>query len=952
MIAICALLWSSLGWGMPVVFVPLDSLRPPPPKPAGPPRGWLLDRMEVELSPGTESALSFTWTLHPLEPGWVDIPLIDDPLTVSSATMDGRPVPLVHGIDGMLHLTLMLDRPHRIEVEGTVSSPESWLRLVCAPAARRVVRIRGPWEVQMKGAVVGRGRLDGGDPSELTLNWKPAGPRPPRPTLLRAESASALRLDAGGVEADAVLRYHVFHGSVEQVSFHLPSGVESLEVQGDGVLSSEQVGDEVQVHLARPVSDSLALRVSYRASSPGEGGATLPVPWPDSAETAGWTTLIRADEAVVVPEVGAGADPVTLKDLPDWAQGLAEGTPFAAYHLSGQSPALGARLVRWDPIEGPPTVVDEARYEVATADQGRMILRVRYQVRNDRRQFLRLVVPDELDLISVTVAGRAAQASRDDEGHLLIPLEKSVETLSGLVTFPVDIAFLGSDEAWAKRGVHGLQTPSVDAPIAYARWELVLPPGYEAEDVVGNAHLVPDWSNRAQGLSYGHAYGSTLEDDGGEDQPASEELVVEDRRRLIKTLQTRNLGRGYMPAPEPEESGRADTGAASGPSPVTAPAAPSIADNEDISQNLWNQAYDAYKDNRFEESAELLDQSLAYNPDNQAAKALQGNVSVLLDTSGGEVDKNDEESAARRVRDMARAKTQTAEIQQEALERKAEEAERAGDYEEAEKTLSELAKVSGVLAGVEQSEQVDKKAAYREVQSRLSSVREKLATGESGPEPEPKPPPPASATGLGSLIGSNSSGLGGLGSRGSGVGGGGSSSGTFGKKAPHGRAAGGDDLSSDMPAVETPAEPDVDYDGIPDEVDAWSDDDLPTRDGYATIVISSPDDWQLTDGLVVDPDIDDMLTGNDLVWNGDEDLRTEVVYNGMSAYGSGLGGGGSGYGSGGLGTRGRGAVTAVPGTLYIPHAGQVLRLEARLIPEGQPLTASITYHPSRGSRAR
>jgi len=905
-IAICAVLWSSLGWGMPVVFVPLDSLRPPPERPVGPPRDWLADRLEVELRPGEESALTLSWTLRPLKAGWVDIPLINsEELAITSATLDGQPVSLSPGTDAMQHLTLVLDRPRRVVVHATAPTPRASLHLLSVPAARRAVRVIGPWEAELVGAIRGRGRFDGGDPLGMELTWRPAGPKAPRPTLLRAEAASALRLDAGGVEGEALLRYRVFHGSVEQVSFHLPSGVESLEVRGDGVLSSEQVGDEVQVHLARAVSDSLGLRVSYRGPSPGEGGQALPVPWPESAETSGWTTLIRADEAVVVPEPGAGAEPVTLKDLPDWAQGLAEGTPFAAYHLGGQAPTLGARLVRWDPIEGPPTVIDEARYEVATADQGRMILRVRYQVRNDRRQFLRLRVPDQLDLISVTVAGRAAQATRDDQGYLLIPLEKSVETLSGLVTFPVDIAFLGSDQAWAKRGIHGLETPSVDAPIAYARWELVLPPGYEAEDVQGNAHLVPDWSDRAQGLSYGHAYGTTMEDDdeGVDAEPAAEEIVINKQQRLVKTLQRRQLGRGYMPIPEPEpeETGRAHGGAAAGP----APAQPSTAANEDISQELWNQAYEAYKDNRFEDSAQLLDQSLAYNPDNQAAKALQGNVGVLLDTSGAAVDKNDEESASRRVRDMARARTTSVEIQQEALERKAKEAERAGDYEEAEKTLAELEKVSGVLAGVEQAEQVDKKAAYREVQSRLSSVRQKLGKGESAPT-------------FSSASGSRSS------------------------------------YNAHIPVVvEKPADtPDVDGDGIVDETDQWSDEGLPLRDGYATVVISSPDDWTLTQGLVVEPDIDDLLTGNDLVWNGDEDLRTEVVYGGLSAYGSGYGGGGSAYGSGGMGTRGRGVVTAVPPVLYIPHAGQVLRLEARLIPEGQPLTANITYHPSRGSRAR
>lgn len=926
----------SLALAAPVVFVPLDSLRPPAERAEPPPRAWLADRLEVELRPGEESRLSLAWTLRPLEPGWVDLPLLGAGAAVAEARVDGEAVALAPGPDGMQHLVLWLDRPRRVALEASLPTPASNLDLPVAPAARRVLRVRGPWEASMEGAVASRGRLDGGDPARIAVSWRPEGPRPPRPTLLRAEAATALRLDVAGVECAARLRWRISHGGVEQVAFRLDPEVEGLEIAGDGVLDHAREGERVVVRLARPVSDRLDLEIRFRAPPRGEQAAALPIPWPEASEVDGWATLLRGDEALIVPSAGAGVEAVAPRALPDWAQGLAEGSPFASYRLGGLDPRLEARLLRWEPVEGPPTVIDEARYELATVDHGRLVLRARYQVRNDRRQFLRLEVPDELELVSVTVAGRAAVPARDAEGRLLVPLEKSVETLSGLVTFPVDIAFFGREEAWSRRGARVITTPAVDAPIAYARWELVLPPGYTARRVKSNATEVPGWTSREISLDYGRSYGEglaedsaaattgellarvptgrtyqsavevvagvqTLEEDLPEDTEAEEALNVElgararadalDLGRLLDRVPSRRPPEPAAPPPPP---------------PRAAPA-------EEVSQVYWNEAYKAYKENRFEESSALLGEALKADPDNQAAAALQSNLSVLLDTSG-DAGSADDELASRRVRELAKAKTGADELRQETLAREVAEAERAGDLAAAEQKLEELVQVSSVLASVEQAEQVEKKEVLREAQRRLVATREQARKGSGSASDKNTSAAPR-------------------GQRDAGYGAGGTSMGSMGSGAP-----------GTPDGIESPIVIDAELELL---------EEIALQPGYATVILEDEEAArQLREALVVEPDLAALLSAEDLLgWTGEEGLRTEVVFESWGAGGLGAyGGGGSGSGGVGYGA-GHARVFALPQTVIIPRAGEILRFEARLLPEGKPLSATLDYQQAR-DRAR
>ena len=707
------------------VVVPLDDLPPPHEDVDAPPLSVAVDSLAASVTPGDEATIQLVWLIHVLEDGWVDLPVTSNELALSLATLDGKPVALAPDDQGIRRLTRELTTGrYRLVVRGTVATPSSHLQLPVLTAARQRIDVPGErWDVTVEGGVSGDGsRFDLADADTLVLDWKPSAPEAPRPTVVTAETLVGLRVDSGGIEGQAAMTYKIRYGSVETLEFRLPGNLDSLEVTGSAVVRHERQGEQVVVHLTRPSRGVVSLLLAYRAPPP-EGDAAVVAPIPLAAGGKGFVNVLRGDESIVVPEPG-GLDAIPASALPAKVLGLADGKNVAAYRFGGHDPLLRCRLVKYEPLDEPPTLIDEARYEVAYSSHGRLVLKARYQVRNDRNQYLHAIPPQGLTLMGARVAGVMVQPVSDGEDGFYIPLEKSVESLTGLVTFPVEVLFWGKQASWDRSGWRTISTPSVDAPVAYARWEVILPPELTARTTRGTPTQVDAWTDRTKGLTYGHTYGDVMTDEGVELPPEKDT-----KKRVIKTVQSRSgpavnrrSGRGGGKG-SGNKSGKGFglAGMASAP-PKAAPPPPADPRpiEEDLSVEMWNKAYRAYQDNRFDEAGRYLDQSLELDPGNTAASALQGNVDLLL----SDVREEDEEEQVmeRRVREMAQAKTQTTVVKQEKLKKKAEEKLRAGDMEAAQRSFQALVVVTEELARVEQTENMEQKSSLEDYSRQLAEI--------------------------------------------------------------------------------------------------------------------------------------------------------------------------------------------------------------------------------------
>lgn len=343
---------------------------------------------------------------------------------------------------------------------------------------------------------------------ELSFVAAPASPQG-RGAVVVARAGLGLTLGDADLRGRARLVWEVRQGSLDAVAFRVAGVGPDLEVRGPGVRAVRRDGDAVRVELQAAVAGRLELDAAWTSAiaKSAESRAELPrFTFLDVFRSEATLQIARDGEVEAVPTT-TDWTPTTAAALPAWGQGLVEGTPTAAFR-AGSSPAGHLDLLRFVPLEGPPVVIDVAAYTVATSREGRALVRAHYEVRNERAASLRVRPPPGFEVLGVRVGGATATPARDHDGAWRIPLQRSVETVSGLLSFPVEVALLGGDDvAWRRRERRALALPRLDAPVAVARVTLHLPPGYSSRLGPGDGDVVPAFT-RGEGITYGLGVGA------------------------------------------------------------------------------------------------------------------------------------------------------------------------------------------------------------------------------------------------------------------------------------------------------------------------------------------------------------------------------------------------------------------------------------------------------------
>lgn len=684
----------------------------PAERPSLPPIGWVVDAADVTVhfpaptadDPGGEPTIEIAYTFRRLGHDWATVRLADGILPRTLTGPASREVddgPFVVHVDALslVHLNPALDvTTARLTGYLAADAPDHALVLL-PPAARTLLHIDAPGlDVDAAGSLpAGNARLLPAD-GRLDLSWRPHVNAEPEPEsrLVRAESSTAAWAQDGALNVRSRIRFIVTRGSAESLSVDV-SGLDEIEVEGP--VEHTLSGTTLVLTPAAPLEGMLTVELTGRRASVS---GPFPSPRPlDVTRHQTWYTLGKPDEGDVVPSGGAS---VSARQLPIWARGVSDAAPVAYWSTP---PNLTSG--EFEALLGPDTIVQSAEYVVTQSEDGHVLARATWLVRNERSQYLKVTPPKGYVPLTARVSGRPALLLHEGADYF-VPLEKSIETVQGLLAFPVEVAWIGTDATWAdlKHSERNLQLPAVDAPIQAASWEVHLPRGWKVD---GKQHT----------------------------------------RRS-----------------------------------VPAPAAPPLDPAKEQAREAWTNAIESYKKNDFKDAQRWLDASRGYAEQTVQEDAatmdnvgrLQSNLDVLLPAKAEKAPQSTEDDLlARRVRDLANAKTMDAQITQSKLEEDARKALLAGDDEKAAAALEEVTKLAkdiGITEQKESNEQADKLSEYSQALAATNErVSKKAKTSSSAGYGKGS----GSAGGVagGTIGGVVSGSLGGIGISGTGEGGGGQS---------------------------------------------------------------------------------------------------------------------------------------------------------------------------------
>lgn len=480
-------------------------------KPVEAQQGPWAERRSVVITPAADGLqIRARWQLRTITPGWFSGRLFGPTpgLRVVDARWNGQPA-AIKVDEGGGTIAGRVSGPVEVVVEAFVPADPAReaLTLQLLPAVRGTLEAGAPEglapAVTLGGAPSLRvgGAFRGGAEAVGLSYVTPPQPVEGRPPVVVAKVGIGLTVGDADLRGRARAVWEVRQGEIAAVEFLAAGTGADLDVKGANVRGWTRAGERVRVELQAPVRDRVELELTWTTpiGRAAESRASVPRIAPEGvfrSESA--LQLARDGEVEAVPAT-PGWSPVVAASLPAWAQGLVESTTTAS--LSGGTGGE-LSLLRFVPIEGPPVVVDVAAYTVATSREGRALVRAHLEVRNERAAHLKVRPPAGFKVIGIRVGGKAATPARAKDGAWIVPLLRSVETVRGLLSFPVEVILLGDSQAWHRRETRTLELPRFDAPVAVSRVTLHLPPGYRSRKKAGEGDVVAAFT-RGEGITYG-----------------------------------------------------------------------------------------------------------------------------------------------------------------------------------------------------------------------------------------------------------------------------------------------------------------------------------------------------------------------------------------------------------------------------------------------------------------
>jgi hypothetical protein len=135
-------------------------------------------------------------------------------------------------------------------------------------------------------------------------------------------------------------------------------------------------------------------------------------------------------------------------------------------------------------------MIESARLHTFLNREGKLVTSARYTVKNNRKQYLEVGLPDGATLWGAYVEQQPVKAARREDGAILVPLRMTAtDTSGGLRPFDLEVVYFQDDHGLSLLGRRTLTAPTLDVDVLEMVWNLDLPRDKRWWPVAGNLEL-------------------------------------------------------------------------------------------------------------------------------------------------------------------------------------------------------------------------------------------------------------------------------------------------------------------------------------------------------------------------------------------------------------------------------------------------------------------------------
>lgn len=326
--------------------------------------------------------------------------------------------------------------------------------------------------------------------SSISVRWTKALPKEKIETVeldpkVYAETATQSSVGGGIIHSQTYLNYSILQSEVSSFRVALPEDVSVLNVIGadmrDWKITNQEGVQYLDVFLNFGRKGDYSLNITYEKNIT-EGSGVAQMPWVRAMgveREIGYYGVAASTNVELAVKNKDKATQIDIKQLPASIWQSSANPILLAFKYLNHPVNIEIEVTRHEELPVLVAAIDRADHVTLHTNEGKVLTKVTYQVRNNVKQFLRFKLPDDSVIWSSFVAGKPVKPAKDKDGNTLIPLEKSHFTGGDLTQFPVEIVYL--DHGKKMNNIWGsinLNLPSTDIPISQSYWSVYLPYDY------------------------------------------------------------------------------------------------------------------------------------------------------------------------------------------------------------------------------------------------------------------------------------------------------------------------------------------------------------------------------------------------------------------------------------------------------------------------------------------
>ena len=296
----------------------------------------------------------------------------------------------------------------------------------------------------------------------------------------------------------ASLEIHLKSGRVNTLELELPAGINLLSLTAPSLrtytVDPQDDAQLVSIEFTQEMEGQFRLELTYeRILVDDTSEVEVPTLTVRGSEVEQGRIVIEALSAVEVQPVATEQlSAVDIKELPQQLILRTTNPILLAYKYVHADPPhrLALNVTRHRVLGTQEAVIDRAEYRTLFTRDGLFVTTAHFVVRNSRKQFLRVQLPEGSQIWSVFVNGKPENPARSDDDDGEGSGSVLIKVLNSTRGFPVQIVYATEGASIRRLGKVEAALPRPDILVTESRWDVFLPAEMSYGDPSTNMDVV------------------------------------------------------------------------------------------------------------------------------------------------------------------------------------------------------------------------------------------------------------------------------------------------------------------------------------------------------------------------------------------------------------------------------------------------------------------------------